>query len=206
MSLRSSVDRVVGFRDSIRHRLVSSEQEVTCLETEEETLDLVSNMFRTLIDAEIVNSVKTVEQLQTEGLNTIFSDQDLEVKAEISLKHGKISLDVVTIQKHPNGTTTKGKSTLSFGGSVTTAQSVLMRIIVTLKRGLRPFFVLDESLAALEAEYATNMGNFLRGLCEKLGLDILIVTHIPSLFECAQTSYRIRRTTNGAKFDLVKKK
>lgn len=201
-SCRSSLDKLKGFRDSVERRLESAKGEISSLKEEGQALELVANLFRTMADQEIVNSTSALEALQTEGLSAIFDDQTISTRTEVGLSRGKVSLDLITSQvKH--GELIEGKSMESFGESVTTAQSLLLRIFVMTKRGLRPFLMFDESLKTFNPKYSENMGEFLCTLCEKLGLDILMVTHNIPLFDCAHKGYKIRQSPEGAKFDLV---
>lgn len=201
-SLRSRVDRAIGLRDGVVSRLNSVNSDIKELENEEALLDLVSGLLRQLIDREVTVGVQAVEKLQTEGLQTVFSDQDLKVKTQVEVHRGKVSVDLVTSQKHSGGVEVEGLSNDAFGGAVATVQSILLRIIIILRRGLRPVLLLDESLPAFDGNYVSNMGSFLSVLCSRLGLDILLVTHNPSLVEAADRAYRI--TTDGAaRFVLV---
>lgn len=203
-TLRSRVDQVRGRRDALKTSLQAVETEIGKLEDEEEILLMVSSLFRNLIDLEVTEGVKAVEVLQTEGLQAVFDDQDLSVKAAIEESRGKISVELTTIQKKPNGDIIEGVARDDFGGSVLTVQSVLLRVIIMLRRGLRPLLLLDESLPAFDAQYITNMGNFLSELCKRLGIDILMVTHNPALFDAADRSYRIVRKASGSHFERVR--
>lgn len=203
-SLASAVQRVSGHRDALRVRYEALQEEVRGLRTEEENLNLVVTLFRSLIDAEMADSVELVEGLLTEGLLTVFDDQELSVKGEVSIERGKVSLSLLTREKHPGGTVTEALSTDAFGGSVTTIESLLLRMLVILKRGLRPFLILDESLSAFNPDYAANVGSFLHAICKRLGIDLLVITHDSALFDQAQSRYRIKRTRKGAKFEEVK--
>lgn len=202
-SLRSRVDRAVGLRDGVASRLNSVNSDIKELENEEALLDLVSGLLRQLIDREVTVGVQAVEKLQTEGLQTVFSDQDLNVKAQVEVQRGKVSVDLVTSQKHPGGIEVEGLSNDAFGGAVATVQSILLRIIIILRRGLRRVLLLDESLPAFDGNYVSNMGSFLSVLCSRLDLDILLVTHNPTLVEAADRAYRITKTDGAAWFVLV---
>lgn len=202
--LQARAAKAQGRRDAIRASLDSVTTEIEQLEDEEELLNLVSALFRKLIDQEVTDGVKAVEHLQTEGLQAVFDDQDLSVQARIEESRGKISVDLVTIQKKPNGDIIEGLARDDFGGSVLTVQSVLLRVIIMLRRGLRPLILLDESLPAFDSNYISNMGNFLSELCRKLKIDILMVTHNPALFEAADRSYRIVRKGGESKFERVR--
>lgn len=200
VDVQADLHKAQGLRESAERRLASVQEEIVTLADLELVLDQVSALFRTLIDKEVMVGVAAVEKLQTEGLQAVFDDQDLQVKAEVDIQRGKVAVNLKTLQTHSDGTVTEGSSQEAFGGAVMTAQSVLMRVIVMLRRGMRPLLLLDETLPALDSNYAANMGKFLGILCDRLGLDILLVTHNPVLVDAAQHSYRIVKTNGVAKF------
>ncbi len=202
-SLRSRLDRVVGHRDAVRSRVTETSKAISKLENEEQLCQLVAELFRQMIDAEVNAGVQAVETLLTEGLSAVFSDQQISVRSEVGVNRGKVSVELVTTQKQADGTVSEGSTIDAFGGAVTTVQSVLLRLIVVMRRGLRPVLLLDEALPAFDANYVDAMGKFLRLLCERMGVDILLVTHNPALVEASHRAYRIKRTPKGAKFDLV---
>ena len=197
---RSSLDVLRGGRDAATVRLSRASAEVSRLEGEEEVADLAGGVLRTLIDDEVTLSVKAVEGLLTDGLRAVFDDQDLSVRADVDVQRGKVSVDLVTVQRQADGTVTEGLSREAFGGAVTTVQSVLLRTIVIVRRGMRPVLFLDESLPAFDANYVGNMGAFLRSLCGKLGMDILLVSHNPAMVEAADRAYRIVKADGRATF------
>jgi len=98
---------------------------------------------------------------------------------------------------------TEGSSMDVYGGSVSTVQSTLLRIVVLTRRSLRPLLLLDESLSAVAERYVPRVGNFLRTLSEKLNLDILVVTHNPTLVEQADVAYRIKKIKGSATFTKI---
>lgn len=200
-ALRSRLDRAVGQRDILRRRLTDAEVEVRRLESEEELADLAAGLLRTLIDSEVTDGVKAVEELLTEGLQAVFDDQDLSVRADVDVQRGKVSVDFTTIQKQADGSVTEGLSRDQFGGAVTTVQSPILRIVVTLRRGLRPVLFLDETFPAFDNKYVVNMAAFVKTLCERLGIDLLLVCHHqPAMEEAADNAYRIHKVAGEATF------
>lgn len=202
--IRSLADRATALRDAAVKRLADTKAEIKRLEDEGEVLEHVSELFRRLIDREVTTGVKAVEKLQSEGLQTVFSDQDISAEAEVDVVRGKISVDLTTVHRREDGSVIRGQSTEGFGGSVTTVQSVLLRIIVMIRRGLRPLLLLDEALPAFDADYIVNVGQFLKVLCDRLGIDILLVTHNQALVESVDNAYRIVRRPHGAKFEKIR--
>lgn len=199
-SLRSRLEQAKGWRDGVRVQLERARQEVLRLESEEELADLAAALIRTLIDSEVTEGVKAVEDLLSEGLKVVFDDQDLSVRADVDVQRGKVSVDLITVQRQPDGTVTEGMSKDAFGGAVTTVQSVLLRIIVTLRRGLRPILFMDETLPAFDSNYVHNMGTFLKVLCQRLDMDVLLVSHNPAMVEAADNAYRIQKVDGAATF------
>lgn len=197
------LERLKGARDTARRRLQETTAQITKLEAEEETLDLVQGAFRALIDKEVTAGVAAVDKLLTEGLQAVFPDQKISVSSEITTLRGKVSVDMTTTYERPDGVVIQGPSSDAFGGAVTTVQSILLRLLVMHRRGIRPFLLLDETLPAFDANYAQNMGDFLRALCQRMGVDILLVSHNPTMLDAADNAYQIVRTASGARFEKV---
>ena len=204
--LKANVHRAQGLRDAVTQQLETVEAEISQLEDTGTLLNLVSGLFRTLIDKEVTSGVQAVERLETEGLQAVFDDQDLQVKAEVQVQRGKVSVNLVTIQKEAGGMVVEGVSDETFGGAVTTIESILLRIMVILRRGLRPLLILDESLPALREPYLSNTGKFLPLLCARLGLDILLVASedSSSLLNAADRAYRIVKKNGAATFEVIR--
>ena len=199
-ALREQLTRVTTRRADAVRRAATASAEVSRLEREEDESSLAGALIRTLIDSEVNEGVRAVEELLTEGLHAVFEDQDLSVRAEVSVAHGKVSVEFVTVQKQADGSVTEGLSRDAYGGAVTTVQSVLLRVIVTLRRGMRPVLFMDETLPAFDANYVNNMGNFLRTLCTRLGYDMLLVSHNPAMVDAATHAYRIVKVDGRATF------
>jgi len=202
--LRSQADRLAGARDAAVQRVADTRKAIKDLEDEAELLALVQGILRTLIDKEVTAGVEVVEKLMTEGLQAVFHDQKLSVESEVNILRGKVSVDLVTVQERQDGTIIRGVPNDAFGGAVATVMSVLLRIIVMKRRGLRPLLLLDESLPAFDGNYVQNMGEFLQLICERLDIDILLVTHNPALVDASNRAYRIVRTKTGARFERMR--
>ena len=201
--LQQQYGKAQGLQESLTRQHRSLADEIREQEIEEEVLDLVCNLFQTLTDQEVSSSVAAVEKLQNEGLQRVFSDLDLSVRSEVEVSRGKVSVSMMTLQKLKDGNLIEGISSEAVGGSVVTVQSVILRITVLFRRGMRPVMFLDEALPAFDDTYVYNMGALMRGLCDRMGLDILMVTHIGALAESAKVAYRISNTGGVASFKAL---
>lgn len=203
-NLRSKADKALGRRSVVQAKLDDLQRKIAQQMLDEDRLDKVAALFKTLIDHEITDGVQAVEKLLTEGVKAVFDDQDLWVEAEVEAKNGKVSVELITNQRNEDGTVVQGVSNDAFGGAVTTVQSVLLRLSVLLRRGQRPLLLLDESLPAFDQNYVGNMAKFLQSLCSRMGVDVLIVSHNPLLVEAAHKAYQIRKDNGEATFHLTR--
>jgi|GEM_PF-2536668 len=199
-SLRSKADQAIGFRDALQRRNKTNQQEIRDLTNEEALLLLVAELLRTLVDAEVTEGVEAVTKLQTEGLQEIFPDKDVSLEADVTSSRGKVSVDLMTVDRKPDGEVVKGADVDFFGGSISTVESVLLRIIVIMRRGLRPLLVLDETLGAIAKLYVDRMATFLRTLCNRIpgGMDVLAVSHDPLLIDAAEKAYVVDVQADGS--------
>ena len=202
--LADAASRASARRDATVSSLADARLAARDLQDRVDLLDLVANLLRTLIDQEITEGVKAIETLQSEGVQAVFDDQNINVRTEIDVSRGKVNVSLVTSQTKEDGTVIEGVSLEGFGGAVSTVQSVLLRLALIVRRGLRPVLFLDESLPAFDERYVLNMAAFLKTLCRKMGVDILLVTHNPALVDAADRAYRIKRDRGFSTFQRIR--
>jgi ABC-type branched-subunit amino acid transport system ATPase component len=82
-------------------------------------------------------------------------------------------------------------------------QSILMRITVIFRRGLKPLLLLDETLAAVADKYVDRAAKFLSILSTRMGLDILLISHDDALVSAAHNSYVVDKKQDRASFKKV---
>lgn len=202
-SLNNSLRIAQGRREEVRRSLSDARGSVTRLENESQLLDHVAVLLHTLIDGEITEGVKAIESLQSEGVRAVFNDQDITVRADVEVSRGKVNVSLVTSQRKENGDLIEGLALDGFGGAVSTVQSILLRLAIVFRRGLRPVLFLDETLPAFDDRYVHNMAAFLKTLCKRMGVDILLVTHNPALVDAGDRAYRIRRDKGYCTFQRI---
>lgn len=202
--LREQVTLARGRRDAVRQALVSARASVKQLDEEVDLLVHVAELLRQLVDSEITEGVKAMETLQTEGVKAVFHDQEIKIRADVEVTRGKVNVSLVTSQRSENGDLVEGAALDGFGGAVATVQSVLLRLVLLFRRGLRPILFLDESLPAFDERYVHNMAAFLKVLCRRLGVDILLITHNQALVDAADHAYRIKRDKGHSTFQKIR--
>jgi hypothetical protein len=161
-----------------------------------------AEVLKTLLEDMANSSLKPIDKLVTQGLRRVFHDQvDLEFKSDLIERGNQLHVSFRTVQGPASG-----KATDSFGGSVSVVESLLLRIIVVLKMGMAPVFLLDETLAQVSDHYVEPLGNLIRVLCKKLGLTVLLVTHQQGFQETADIVYHADCKESGGVRTLALRK
>jgi hypothetical protein len=187
----------------IKKRKNTLSNEITLLENQVDICLQSNALLDKISEEEIEQGIKTYVSLLEQGLKAIFPEQKVGLSAQVEKVRGKISLRLKTTFEGEDGIIVEGEGIDSFGGAVSTVQSLLLRISLILKRKLRPILVLDESFPAIDEERVVLLINFLKVLCEKLGMEILCITHNNLICENATLSYKIYPSKEGAKLKKI---
>ncbi len=169
--------------------LDARQQEVEALTVRIDKLGKVGELLRTLMDKLVLDQVKTIEGVVSEGLRAIFHDLALAFEAEVGTKYNKVAIDFY-IKQGTDDVSVRGSPMESFGGGPTSVSSLILRLLAMLRLQRFPLLLLDETLAAVSDEYIDEAGAFLRKLSASTGIDILLVTHKASFLEHAQSAYQ----------------
>jgi DNA repair ATPase RecN len=204
--LQNSAIRLKSVRDQLTTELVSKEEEIAELTRRQEVLTKVSELYRVLMDQMVMGQVRTIEAIVSEGLRTIFFDQDLSFKAEVGTSRGKVSVDFFICQGDPEKGGIKGPPLDAFGGGPTSIASLILRILTLLRLKRKRILLLDETLAAVSDDYIEATGQFLQKLAEGSELSLLMVTHKPAFLDHASRSYQGDTKTEGVRNEFVVKK
>lgn len=200
---------LTALRDQIVGDLEEKEREVVRLGEEAEVLTLVLELYKVLLDMFVEEQVRSVERLGSHGLQTVFFDTGLSLEADVEPKYNKISVEFFLRKGSKDDPLShRGRPLDSFGGGPSSFVSLILRILAVQKLKLWPLLVLDESLAAVSDDYISATGMFIRALAEKMGFDVILVTHKPAFIEHAHVAYRCTEETepDGVSTHVVVKK
>lgn len=143
-----------------------------------------------------------VESLVSAGLAAIF-DEKLTFHLIESMSRGTPQIDFVVRTHLPDGSEFETDVMSARGGGLAAVVGLLLRVVLILLtrgagRNAPEILVLDETLAHLSDEYLEAAGQFLRTLVDTTGIQILMVTHQPTLTEFADVSYKFRLGVDGS--------
>lgn len=193
--LQRQIDRVDGSYKSLQARRDSLDKEIQELKKNTEHLTKVSLVMKHLLDVLVRDEIKKTAGLVTYGLKSIFTDQELIFSPNICKKNDKVHIELKTTEV--KGDKKIEGSYRSFGGSVMVIEDFLLRIICILKKKMARLMLLDETFVPVSKEYIPNTSKLINELCDRLGMDVLLVTHQESFQEHAKHIYRAEPKDNS---------
>jgi len=188
-ALRETASGLQALRDQTQRDLDTREQEVKDLAWKIDVLSKVGELFRVLMDQLVMDHVRSIESVITEGLRTIFVDQNLSFEAEVGQRYNKLAIDFCLKQADQKAEI-KGHPLEAFGGGPASIASLILRVLALRRLNKWPLLALDETLAAVSDEYIDRTGLFLKQLATKTGIEVLLVTHKAAFLEHAVIGYK----------------
>ena len=204
--LRNKATKLSTLRDQLATDLDAKEREIVALSARQEVLTKVSELFRVLMDRMIMGQVQLIEQVITEGLRTIFYDQDLSFRAELSSKYNKVSAEFFICSGDPDNGGIKGSPLDSFGGGPSSIASLILRLLTLIRLNKGKILLLDETLNAVSDDYIENTGHFLKSLSETTGIQIMMVTHKLAYLDHSVSAYQCETRHEGGRDHFVAKR
>lgn len=203
MNIKTRLHTLKVLKNTVENKINKLDKEIKDRDIEIFNMQSANLLLEKISEEEVEKGINTYIALLDEGLKAIFPEQEVGLKAEIDKVRGKVSVRLKTTFKGADGLEIESESLDAFGGAVATIQSLLLRVALILKRGLRPLLVLDETFAPVDENRIPLLVDFLKVLCNKLDMDILCVSHNSVLTENADIAYRIKPTANGAVFEKI---
>jgi len=203
MNIKTRLHTLKAIKDTVENKINKLDKEIKDRDVQIFNMQSANLLLEKISEEEVEKGINTYIALLDEGLKAIFPEQEVGLKAEIDKVRGKVSVRLKTTFKGADGLEIESESLDAFGGAVATIQSLLLRVALILKRGLRPLLVLDETFAPVDENRIPLLVDFLKVLCNKLDMDILCVSHNSVLTDNADIAYRIKPTANGAVFEKI---
>jgi DNA repair exonuclease SbcCD ATPase subunit len=195
---RRAVDRSTGEARHVAQRGQAIQDEVTALQAEVALYDRVTGVLSSIGEQRQVAAQDIIEGLVTRGLQTVFGS-DLSFHIVQSLRGKQVVVDFVVRTTLIDGRTVDTDVLAARGGGLAAVVGFLLRLVVLLLSPTRQdtVLVLDEPFAHLSKEYVPAMAAFLRELCDKTAVQILLVTHQPEFADVADVRHEFSLTDQG---------
>ena len=188
---RTQIDKIDGEASALERDGASLRAEIESLSEDSSTLERVTALLLSVSEDKQEHTQSMIESLVTRGLQLVFDDS-LSFHIVSSIR-GKSSVVDFVVR------TTFGSDVIETpvmdarGGGLAAVVGFLLRfVVIMLSRGQRSsnLLVLDETFAHVSEEYLQPMGQFLKEMVEKSGMQVVMVTHQPQFAEYADKIYK----------------
>jgi ABC-type hemin transport system ATPase subunit len=126
------------------------------------------------------------------GLRLIFDDQDMTFALRSNFR-GKLAVTDFVIRSTLDGQEIETSVLDARGGGVAAVVGFILRVVLLLLRSdADRILFLDESFAQVSADYEPKVAEFLRELCDRTGIRIVLVAHSDAFNDVADVAYRFR--------------
>lgn len=204
MTVRSDLDRKIGEANAVLTRGKALEEEISSLKASVSDLGKVASLFTTIGEERQDAARRTIEDLVTQGLQTIFDDT-LSFHIVSSVRGKTTTVDFM-IRTTLSGSVVDTPVMDSRGGGLAATVGFLLRVVVLMLRSQDSgdkVLVLDETFSMVSAEYLPGVAAFLREIVDRFGVQIIMVTHQELLTEDADVVYRFSQTDGRTKVARV---
>ena len=130
-----------------------------------------------------------IETVVTEALRLIYGDT-YRVELTYGMKNNRSSLEIEMVRETPAGEVRRDMG--GFGGGVADTISVPLRLMVLVgSKQTEKVCILDECWKHIDVGRIDLVGQFLRTLAEKLGMQVIFCTHHQALRDYADKVYDV---------------
>lgn len=179
--------------------------EIERLQVEIVTLEKSGMVLNSIGEERQIRAQDTIEQLVTRGLQQIFDDSlSFHIVQTVKAKAASVEF-VVRTTLSGGGVVDTPVMDARGGGLAATIGFLLRVVILLLKNGQDKdnILILDETFAHVSEEYLEGMGEFVRELVEKTGIQVLMVTHQPVFIDYADAAYKFAAVDGKTKVEAL---
>lgn len=196
---RRAADRMAGAARQIALRGQQVQAEAVSLQVEVDLYDRATAVLSSIGEQHQVAAQHTIESLVTRGLQTVFNAPELSFHITQGLRGKQVIVDFAVRTTWADGRVVDTDVLAARGGGMAAVVGFLLRLVLVLLSPSRQgsVLILDEPFAHLSREYVPAMAAFLRELCDKTSVQIVLVTHQPEFAEVADIRHQFSLDDQG---------
>lgn len=189
----------VGKRDALSSKLMELETRLSSIDVEVENATKASLFLQNLSDATRKEIVEKISSIVTDALQKV-KDKDLEFKMTLTTERNQVDLKFTIVNK-VNGQ--EYDILTSCGGGVADIVTFPLRLSLLLKwtPELARVIILDEAFKFVGVQDQDMLGEFIKQISDKLGIQIILITHSPVLSNKAHKVFTVTKAGSESKVD-----
>lgn len=129
-----------------------------------------------------------IQSVITDALKQIYGNE-YEITFDYTMKRNKTSVDIYLTKHTPLGDIVRKQG--GFGGGVSDVISLPLKLLVLLALQTNDKILIADEPGKHMDERVDKFGYFLRNVCDKLGVQLIVLTHHQCLSEFANSVYEV---------------
>lgn len=195
-SILSKIDVMERDIEYSQTKILQFEEDLEVLEKKLETIISSEEYHKRAIDILYISSLKEMEILINDVVSAVFFDRNLKVEMELSDSRSKsLSWYVIDLDSDIKMSVKDG-----IGRGVKTVLSFILQSYYVLSLGSKYLFI-DEGYSYISEAYVPKFFEFVKILCEKRGLCLVMISHDDRFSAYADKRYYI---SDGTISDISK--
>jgi DNA repair ATPase RecN len=181
----------MGKKQSIESQIGKLSQRVTDIDTETQIMTKASMFLQSLSDQTRQQIVDKISSIVTDALQKI-KDPNLEFKMLLSTERNQTDLKFVVLDKQ---TGQEYDILNSYGGTIADIVTFPLRVSLLMKwePSLSKILVMDENFKFVSVADQEALAEFVKQIADKLGLQIILVTHSPTIASKAHKLFQVTK-------------
>lgn len=183
-------------RDVLKRQTDELRQKIDSYHYAVSTFRKVGVIFQALSDEESSKFQSNLKRLVTAGLQVVFEEQ-LEFDMEITVERNVMAVNFYVISI-VNQVKLRLDILSAKGGGVADVVSFLLQfLLVYYLPNRRRIMIVDEGWKNLSRDYKSRFAEFVKAICVKAGVQIIMVTHDEEYVHVADKVYRFSLNDRG---------
>ena len=184
-SLRTKYEQAIGQRDMLKKQLTDTEIRIETQEAHLENCLKARSIIQTVAETTQRKLESHISNLVTMALAAVFPDPYTFILRFVKRRE-KTEADLLFVKDGNEGS----PMDISGGGPLDVA-SFALRTATWAIKPTRNVLILDEAFRFVSRDLQSKCSEMVKHLSVKLGLQFLIVSHIPEIMECADKVFAI---------------
>lgn len=186
--LRNGIERKKAERELYRKQLKQAKQKFRAANERLKDIKDARIFVQEVAQKTQKNLEEGVSDLVTTAFHSVFKDDPLAFKMQFVSRRNKTECDLF-FEKHKK----LMEPLFSEAGGAVDIASFALRAAYLQLRNNRKVLLLDEPMKNVSSDYLPDVAEMMRLIATDLGFQIVMVTHIESLYEeCADKIFRVR--------------
>lgn len=175
-------------KDTILNGLKVLQDDISILQERKKLIESAKQYYLKVVDLCYMHSIKEMEDFVNHVLGYVFYDESYKIRLDITNKHNKsITFFLIDENKDLELPLRKGN-----GKGVKAVASFILLTYYLLKLKSNYLF-LDESFVNISAGYVTRFFEYVKLLCNKHNMCIVLITHDERFPEFADITYKVKK-------------